>query len=591
MPGSPLRPQHPADAAVCGARTAAGAAPAARRVAGAAPDISADASSKRSPNRSSTHSPDAAPASPPLSGQTRSARACATACTALAQTLTRIEYACALFSLSLIPVLSIYANVTLPGWGRAGALLPLLGGVGVLWLGAYRPWRWKLPDAFVRAGAGFPRPLQFPPVRHVLLFGLALHVAVAALSAPIPQADGAAYLDLAEKLAHGRRYVDAFGHLAFWPAGLPLYLAPFVRLFGATPIAIAAANGVLYLLGAASVAYLAQTLCGHRAAAPAALLFTLWPGRLLLAGVVAKELLCLGLVAASLALLLAAFASPGPRAFIRALPAGAAMGWAALAQPGLLLLLLAYPPMFRAALKTLSWQRYLAILATTLLSAVLIVAPWMLRNCEVFSGQFCGVATNGGSVFYRANNPAASGSWIPEGEIAITHMPELEQNRLGFELGKQWLREQPLAALALAVRKEILLLGGDAYGAYWAIKRGDGRLDAGIRQDPDTPRESAYRAAKLLSLFFWIALGCMAIRGLRALRRRSREQTEAALPLLYPFLYGVAVFALFESGDRQHMFAVPPLIALALAHLYAPEEAGRGGPAGSETGRRTAQAA
>ncbi len=589
MPGSPLRPQRPADAAVCGARTGVGAAPAAKRAAGDAPEISADPSSKRSPkrspDRSPRHSPDASPASAPLSGRTRSARAFAAARAALRQALTRTEYAGALLSLSLIPVLSTYANVTLPGWGGAGALLTLLGGMGVLWLGACRPWRGKLPAAVARA--------RFPPLRHILLLGLALHVAVAALSAPIPQADGAAYLDLADKLAHGRRYVDAFGYLAFWPAGLPLYLTPFVRLFGATPTAIAAANGVLYLLGAASVAYLAQTVCGQRAAAPAALLFTLWPGRLLLAGVVAKELLCLGLVAASLALLLAALASPGPRAFLRALPAGAAMGWAALAQPGLLLLLLAYPPMFRAALKTLSWQRYLAILATTLLGATLVVAPWMLRNCEVFSGQFCGVATNGGSVFYRANNPAASGSWIPEGEIAITHLPELEQNRLGFELGKQWLREQPLAALALAVRKEVLLLGGDAYGAYWAIKRGDGRLDAGIRQDPDTPRETAYRAAKLFSLFFWIALGCMAIRGLRALRHRSREQAEAALPLLYPFLYGVAVFALFESGDRQHMFAVPPLIALALAHLYAPEEAGRGriGPAGSEAGRRTAQAA
>jgi hypothetical protein len=51
----------------------------------------------------------------------------------------------------------------------------------------------------------------------------------------------------------------------------------------------------------------------------------------------------------------------------------------------------------------------------------------------------------------------------------------------------------------------------------------------------------------------------------------------ALLPLVYPLLSGAVVYGLFESGDRQHMFAVGPLIVLAAVGIAQREAAPRAG--------------
>jgi hypothetical protein len=101
------------------------------------------------------------------------------------------------------------------------------------------------------------------------------------------------------------------------------------------------------------------------------------------------------------------------------------------------------------------------------------------------------------------------------------------------------------------VKKMMFFLGSDNYGAYWAIRQGSGAM--------------AYEIANLLSLLFWLFLAAMCVRALLHFRREDR--VEEILPLIYPFIYGLVVFAVFESGSRQHIFAVGPLIALASAYL------------------------
>ncbi|MFT4173922.1 MAG: hypothetical protein QM639_15260 [Rhodocyclaceae bacterium] len=450
-----------------------------------------------------------------------------------------LEYRAALLILILVAPCAVYQHLPLPGWpgvalaaGLGLAVSACLGGLSLRW----RP---TLP--------ALPRPAI------ILAVGLAAQVACAAWTAPTQQSDMASYLALAERLAHGLPYLDEAGRIAYWPAGLPFYLSPFVALFGAGVLAIWAANAVLYVAGGWAILSLGRQCLPETAARAALIVFTLWPSRLLLAGLAAKELLTVSCVTAALALLLACRGrrGDGPRALL----AGLALGLAALAQPGLLLLALLLPLALRARLVALGPARALSCALCVACGVAVCLAPWMLRNCAATDGAFCGVASNGGDSFYRANNPRATGLWTERGEVSLDGLGELDKNRVGFALGKEWWRSHPVDGLKLSVRKFIYFVQGDEHGVYWALERAGASV-------------GTVRAGYTVSLVFWLLLAGLALRGLR----RTHATTHAAAGMdpsarrlmLYPLLYGVAVFALFESGDRQHMFAVPGLIVLAL---------------------------
>ena len=189
--------------------------------------------------------------------------------------------------------------------------------------------------------------------------------------------------------------------------------------------------------------------------------------------------------------------------------------------------------------------------------------PWHLRNCIIFDGQFCGLATNGGSVFYRSNNAFATGLWIEEGATAITHLPEIEQNRLGFALGKQWIIENPTDFLKLSIRKLAHLLGDDSHGAYWGILRGVGGSHDQAMSLASPTRMFLYHSAVFVSWIFWGTVASGAIRALLLFGKHRCRDGEYILPLIYPLMYSAVVFSVFESGSRQHMAALAALIILA----------------------------
>lgn len=447
-----------------------------------------------------------------------------------------------------------YYFVQLPNAGRPGTIALLVAGCLLLAVLLGRPGEQLL--ARLRAalgGIGFPL---------VLAAGIVAHVGVAWLTQPIPNSDGGNYLRLAELLALGQPYQDPEGHRAFWPPGFPLVLSPFVALVGANLIAITLCNLCLYVIGACSARALGAALFGPRAGVIAALLLTVWPSRLLTAAVASKENLTIAAVLAGTMLCVRGLQGTRLR-WQHAAGAGIAFGIAGLAQPGLLLFVLAMPLCYRY-LRRGSPGRYLGFSAIVLAFAALALVPWQMRNCALFDSQFCGVATNGGSVFYRANNPLATGEWTAEGAIPITQLPELEQNRLGFELGKEWIAANPGAFAVLAVKKLGLLLRDDRYGAYWGVLRGTGYEHTKAIRLASSERMLAYQVLNALSWLFWVFVtGLIANRLIRLARRGDSATIGRLLPLLYPLLYSAAVFAVFESDRRQHMMALAVLLVLA----------------------------
>jgi 4-amino-4-deoxy-L-arabinose transferase-like glycosyltransferase len=469
--------------------------------------------------------------------------------------LARVELAIAAAILVLPAVIAPYANIHWPHGGLVGAGVLLVGGAGLACLLMASVGRivTLLTDLLVTRVS----------LIGILLPGLVLHFTVALATAPVPVSDMQKYLLLAERLASARPYVDDQGYLSFWPPGLPFFLTPFVWIFGPTLAAVATANSVLYILCLVAVWSLADRLFGREAAVVAAVLFTIWPTRVLLSGTAAKELLTLCLVTGGVALVLAMLQPSTGHPLLLGALAGVAFGWASLSQPGLLLLIFALPVIGRFAAGRLGLRFFALRITVVLLASILVTAAWSIRNCVVFDGRFCGVATNGGSTFYRANNSLATGAWIAEGPIAITKLPELEQNELGFRLGREWIVENPLAAARLSARKLLLLLGDDGFGPYWAIFRGLGLdHDESARRDSPT-RLAWFRAADFASLAFWLLFTAMCARALIDYQFYRRPLDDRLPLLLYPMLCSVVVFLVFESGARQHVTAAGPLFALA----------------------------
>jgi hypothetical protein len=237
----------------------------------------------------------------------------------------------------------------------------------------------------------------------------------------------------------------------------------------------------------------------------------------------------------------------------------------------------AIPVCYRFVVGELGVRRFIGRLGLVIAGATIVVSPWVVRNCLVFDGAFCGVSTNGGSVFYRANNPSASGTYMREPGTVLEGLPEVDKDRRGYELGRQWIAAHPLDAAMLSMRKVTMYLGGDAHGAYWSLFRATGGTEEHAFRTATAARTLAYSFGGGLSLIYWVLLAAFCVQAIWRWPVESPRTARALLPLVYPLLSGAVVYGLFESGDRQHMFAVGPLIVLAAVGIAQREAAPRAG--------------
>jgi hypothetical protein len=270
-----------------------------------------------------------------------------------------------------------------------------------------RPEALGVPSSSTRDGAS------------VFALALALRVAIAIWAAPRfpPAADGVYYAKLARRLAEGQGYTwlwpdGVVTFAAHYPVGYPAALAALARLTG--PYALLSWMLLAALLGAFAalgVHRLTARAGSRKSALVAGLLVALHPGLIAYTPAVMTE----G-VTASL-LVLAAWLVARAR---ESLPGSRASSWAPLAGLGLVLglatlvrpqsLLLA--PLFGA----LAWRKSGrtrasgALLVTA--AALLVCAPWTLRNCARMH-RCALVSVNGGWNLLIGADPTSTGAWSP----------------------------------------------------------------------------------------------------------------------------------------------------------------------------------
>jgi len=384
-----------------------------------------------------------------------------------------------------------------------------------------------------------------------LLAGLFLRL-LWAIAFPVAlKSDGLAYFTGAESLATTHTYSGAF-----WPPGSSLFLAPFVMVFGAHVWVSALCAILLFVVTYLVSCRFAEGLAGEGAARVTGPVLALWPGYLSVVGINSKEgLLAFLLVSAMLAYLRFTEAKGSDR-WLWILLSGGLLGAVTLTQPGYL-----FFPAVIAGFEILRTRKLLSSVVRTAvfsLALMAVVAPWTFRNYLVFH-RFIPVSTNGGSVFYRANNPKANASYSPEGEIVLPK-DEFEADKVGYAEAKKWILHHPVDFTVLAVRKQVVYLGDDAIGMYETLKR------------DQEPSEKLYALAKAICNGYWLLLWSvllLATPWIFRMRGWERWYGLCFLPLVYQWL----IDSVFESGSRHHISYVAfvaMLVGIAISQSYAP---------------------
>lgn len=238
-----------------------------------------------------------------------------------------------------------------------------------------------------------PRPLLI-----ALALGLVVRTLFISLHDRPLISDEREYDQLAFNLSGHSTYAYDGGPTAYRPVGYPAIIGSLYFVAGHHPIAVKFLQGFLDVLTAFLI-YMILVTRSPRGAAAGALLWCLFPPAVFYANFLMSETIFTFLLMLATALLVRDTpASPG-----RLLSLGITIGLLALMKPAAALLLLVPVALFRRL--QLSWRT----VALTVLSAAVVVAPWIIRNWVTF-GEFA-LSSNGGVNLLIGNHPNATGAY------------------------------------------------------------------------------------------------------------------------------------------------------------------------------------
>jgi hypothetical protein len=366
-----------------------------------------------------------------------------------------------------------------------------------------------------------------PPTLAIsLLIGCALRLLWCITFPAVPSSDGATYMYLAKTIAQHTTY-EVAGTKSYWPPGYPFFLFAWMTVIP-EKWAVVSSQIALYVVATLGVYRFTERLADVRGARIAAILFSVWPNLITLAATAEKEVL----VMAFLPWIALGLWSNHRRGHLLA---GLGMGAAILVQPSLQMLAPICAVLIVLASRGARWQHGLAVVV----GAVIVVAPWTLRNYSALHAPVL-VSTNGGDVLYRANNPLATGGYVSHGAIDLTALPEVEFDRESRRQALIWIAAHPFEFARLIVVKHLRLMHDDSVGVYNTLKRG-----------LPSYSEHGYAALKLLANSWWLAVWWLLV----LFAFRSPQRFGKALPLIVLWMYQLLIHGVFESSGKYHVIA------------------------------------
>jgi len=373
-----------------------------------------------------------------------------------------------------------------------------------------------------------------------------------------PYADSEWYFRNAGELAAGYGFVwdiQSGQPLAAWPIGYPALLA---LIFLVTGPNVLVAKLLTILISVACVAltyHLAWQMLRRRSVAMLAACFLAGlPGFIVYSSLISTDALFMLLTTLCLVLALRRGEADRNRTVVMGGLCGVVAGATALVRATALALL----PMWAVVrwLATGNKRRTAIWLASAAMSMALVMLPWTVRNYMRF-GVLIPVSTNGGVNFWIGNNPQAYGGYSFPKNDSNPLFPligqELEIDRKGYELGKQFIRQNPQRALELLPAKVFYLYNSNDFGFHW------NRLSAVVAgQCGSGPRVFALANLIYVLLVIWAILG---LAGLGWYERHNRLWMSGIIFTVYWTVLHLPYFG-------QDRFALPLLPLLVIYAAY-----------------------
>jgi 4-amino-4-deoxy-L-arabinose transferase-like glycosyltransferase len=302
-------------------------------------------------------------------------------------------------------------------------------------------------------------------------------------------------------------------------------------------------------------------LWGRREALLAALLYAVWPAGIAVTSVTGTDLPTAALVAMA-AWCLVRFGEEHPvrAALLFGLVMGLAAWMRAVAMP-LAVLAAVY---FRAS--GAPWPRVARHTALACLAAVLVLAPWAVRN-RLRYGETFFTDSHGGLTALVGANPDTDGAYsrslnrifLETTGYKLLAEPHREADRAAYALAKRWSRLEPAYAAGLVATKAERLLGREQPLLYWPIYR------RGVLPEAQQSWFRRHqRAIEGLTEGFWFGLVGAGLFGLGLAVARRRWVALAFVPLQLALL---GIYALFFAEARYQLPIVMFLFPAAGAAL------------------------
>jgi Dolichyl-phosphate-mannose-protein mannosyltransferase len=373
---------------------------------------------------------------------------------------------------------------------------------------------------------------------------------------PIDQfSDNVWYYARAVGLASGHGYSEDGLLTAYWPPGWPGFLGLMFWLFGPSPFVGQMANLVLAAITFVLALSLGSMIFADKLVGRlTVLILTIYPNQIGYVPPMATEVFYTAL------LLLAIFVVIRDQALTALVLSGIVFGIATLTKAQTLFIpAVLFGVWWLAARKRERLFSSFGKAVVVYAAMAVVILPWSVRNYVAF-GEFVLISTNGGGTLLSGNNPSAWGDYT-EDDALVKQVPndvagQVTNDRLATSLAMQWIRDNPVAFVALIPRKIWRLWAPDGeaewvyqagfknYDNYWALFR----LVRGVNQ---------FYYSVMMILFVLSALYC--------LRRR---------PALSPyFLTGYALTVYFTalsivfSGQSRFHFPLMPWVAMYTAWI------------------------
>jgi 4-amino-4-deoxy-L-arabinose transferase-like glycosyltransferase len=394
----------------------------------------------------------------------------------------------------------------------------------------------------------------------IVLVATALRLAWVLYAAREPRGlhDPSLYEVYAARIADGHGYTAADGQATtYYPVGYVGALGAvvwFVRL-APFPDNVPLTAGLFNLaLGVGTVALtfeIGRRLFDNRVGLVSAGVVALWPNLIFHTAVILTETLFMFLVMAAVLLIVALPASSQRIGWRRLAAFGALLALSALVRP----ISLAFLPVLVIvlAIARAGWRTTIASLGIAVLTVVVVLAPWTLRNLRE-TGSFVPISTNLGDNLCMSRHPGADGAFQPHAACIVRTKTstlaerEIEVNDTNTRRAARFVREHPATEVKLVFLRAYHTVENDHDGLLASESYGSNRYI------PSTLRRALEITA---DAYFFVALALSVLAVPAFIGRRRPWRLFFSLAAL-----ALAVQPLIFFGDPRFHVPVLPFMAV-----------------------------